>query len=373
VRRGRTWRRSAKVVRVHLDEGLRPLEVEPRYQHALLVVLSRDGFLGQALVPAEPVLTVERQWEAITRELEDRLWVRQVRDTFIRAVGGLGDERPDRSDPTVSVIVCTRDRPSDLRSCLDSIAALRTRPVEVIVVDNSPSDGAARELCRDYPVRYVLESSPGLARARNRGIVEARGEVVAFTDDDCVVDRHWLDGLGDPFHDPLVMALTGYAGPLELETPAQYLFEVHGGFQRFSERRLFDGASSSPISVAAAAGAGANSLFRRRVFGCSPRISGPGRLPATEKRSTPSIGSPRRATGSSSIQSESSGTAIEPSMLRYAEPCSATRPASLLTRRAVWSPTASSKLSTSGDGGAATSPVISGGGSAMTSEPCRST
>ena len=266
MRRGRTWRRSAKVVRVHLDEGLRPLEVEPRYQHALLVVLSRDGFLGQVLVPAEPVLTVERQWEAITRELEDRLWVRQVRDTFIRAVGGLGDERPDRSDPSVSVIVCTRDRPSDLRSCLDSIAALRTRPVEVIVVDNSPSDGATRELCRDYPVRYVLESSPGLARARNRGIVEARGEVVAFTDDDCVVDRHWLDGLGDPFHDPLVMALTGYAGPLELETPAQYLFEVHGGFQRFSERRLFDGASSSPISVAAAAGAGANSLFRRRVF-----------------------------------------------------------------------------------------------------------
>src|SRR5918999_1052279 len=266
VRRGSTWRRSAKVVRVHLDEGLRPLEVEPRYQHALLVVLSRDGFLGQVGVPAEPVLTVERQWDAITRELEDRLWERQVRDTFIRAVGGLGDERPDRSDPSVSVIVCTRDRPSNLRSCLDSISALGTRPVEVIGVDNSPSDGATRELCRDYPVRYVLESSPGLARARNRGIVEARGEVVAFTDDDCVVDRHWLDGLGDPFHDPLVMALTGYAGPLELETLAQYLFEVRGGFQRFSERRLFDGASSSPISVAAAAGAGANSLFRRRVF-----------------------------------------------------------------------------------------------------------
>jgi glycosyltransferase involved in cell wall biosynthesis len=266
VRGGSDRPRSAKVVRVHLDDGLRPLEVEERYQSALLIVLSREGFLGQVLVPAEPVLTVERQWDAITRELEQRLWARQVRGAFINAVSGLSDERPDRGDPTVSVIVCTRDRPHDLRSCLDSIAALRTRPREVIVVDNSPSDVATRELCRDYPVRYVPESRPGLARARNRGIVEAGGEVVAFTDDDCVVDRHWLDGLGDPFNDPLVMALTGYAGPLELETPAQYLFEVHGGFQRFSERRLFDGASSCPMSVAAAAGAGANSLFRRSVF-----------------------------------------------------------------------------------------------------------
>jgi hypothetical protein len=220
VRGGSDRPRSAKVVRVHLDDGLRPLEVEERYQSALLIVLSREGFLGQVLVPAEPVLTVERQWDAITRELEQRLWARQVRGAFINAVSGLSDERPDRGDPTVSVIVCTRDRPHDLRSCLDSIAALRTRPREVIVVDNSPSDVATRELCRDYPVRYVPESRPGLARARNRGIVEAGGEVVAFTDDDCVVDRHWLDGLGDPFNDPLVMALTGYAGPLELETPA---------------------------------------------------------------------------------------------------------------------------------------------------------
>jgi glycosyltransferase involved in cell wall biosynthesis len=250
---------------VDLDEGPRPVEVEHRYGRVLLVVLSREGFLGQVLVPAAPVLTVERQWDAIKRELGERLWARQLSRAFIRAARASGDG-PDLGDPSVSVVVCTRDRPRDLRSCLESIAALRTRPQEVIVVDNCPSDGATLDLCRDYPVRYVRESSPGLARARNRGILEARGEVVAFTDDDCVVDPHWLHGLGDPFNDPLVMALTGYAGPLELETPAQYLFELHGGFQRFPERRLFDGASSSPMRVAAAAGAGANAFFRRRVF-----------------------------------------------------------------------------------------------------------
>jgi glycosyltransferase involved in cell wall biosynthesis len=265
VRRGSGRPRTAKVVRVHLDDGPQPVNVEERYGHALLVVLSREGFLGQVLIPAEPLLTAERQWDAIRRELDERLWARQLSRAFIRAARGTVGG-PELGEPSVSVVVCTRDRPRDLRSCLDSIAALRTRPQEVIVVDNCPSDGETREVCRDYPVRYVLESRPGLARARNRGVLEARAELVAFTDDDCVVDRHWLDGLGDPFHDPLVMALTGYAGPVELETPAQYLFELHGGFQRFSERRLFDGASSSPMMVAAAAGAGANAFFRRRVF-----------------------------------------------------------------------------------------------------------
>ena len=195
-----------------------------------------------------------------------RLWTRQLRNAFARGARPATDERPDRRDPSVSLVVCTHDRPGDLRLCLDSIAELRSTPSEVIVVDNCPSDDATRELCHEYPVRYAREATPGLARARNRGVVEAGGEVVAFTDDDCVVDPRWLDDLGDAFDDPLVMALTGYAGPLELETPSQYLFEVHGGFQRFPERQLFDGASRSPVSIAAAAGPGANCLFRRRVF-----------------------------------------------------------------------------------------------------------
>jgi len=240
--------------------------VEERYRRVLLVVLARDGFIGQVLIPAEPILTVERQWAAITQELEDRLWARQLRNAFMRGARPAADERPDRRGPSVSLVVCTRDRPADLKQCLDSIAALHSAPSEVIVVDNCPSDQATRELCREYPVRYVHEGTPGLARARNRGVVEAGGEVVAFTDDDCVVDPHWLDDLGDAFDDPLVMALTGYAGPLELETSSQYLFEVHGGFQRFPQRHLFDGASSSPVPIAAAAGPGANCLFRRRVF-----------------------------------------------------------------------------------------------------------
>ena len=121
----------------------------------------------------------------------------------------------------MSVIVCTKDRPDDLRRCLDSLAALRTVPLELIVVDNSSGDPATAEICRGRSVRYVLESGRGSSRARNRGVAEARGEVVAFTDDDCMVDPGWLDGLADVFDDPLVMAVTGYCGPRSSSRPAR--------------------------------------------------------------------------------------------------------------------------------------------------------
>ena len=270
---------GAKVLRVSLDGGLRPIEVEDRYQRVVLVVMHRGAFLGQVTLAARRTLTVERQWSAIGDQLHDVLWRQWVRTAFTRAALGSPDKRPRPSRPSVSVIVCTRDRPQDLRVCLESIGRLRTPPAETIVVDNCPSDDATRRLCEDYPVRYLLEPTPGVSRAKNRAVLEARGEVIASVDDDCIVDPHWLDGLGDPFDDPLVMALTGYAGPLELETRAQYLFEAHGGLQRFQERLVFDGASGSPLQIGDTAGAGANSFYRRRVFdeiGLFPEDLGPG-------------------------------------------------------------------------------------------------
>ena len=167
--------------------------------------------------------------------------------------------------PTVSVIVCTRDRPADLRACLDSLVRLRTPPHEILVVDNCPSDDRAREVCAESPARYLREDRPGASRARNRGIVEATGEVIAFLDDDCVVDPGWLDELGETLADPLVMALTGYLGPLELDKRAQYLFEVRRlpALPRAPSVRRRPRLTGQAGGVA---GASANSMFRRRVF-----------------------------------------------------------------------------------------------------------
>src|SRR5215469_8201036 len=95
----------------------------------------------------------------------------------------------------ISLVVCTRDRCSSLRTCLEYIRRLESPGEwELIVVDNGSNDGTA-ELVRDFAegasfrVVLVYEPKRGLGRARNAGIARATGEIIAFTDDDCYVSR----------------------------------------------------------------------------------------------------------------------------------------------------------------------------------------
>jgi len=76
--------------------------------------------------------------------------------------------------------------------------------------------------------------------ARNRGVSETQAELVAFIDDDAVVDRGWLDWLAAPFTEPEVTATCGMVLPLELQTKAQKRFERYGGYSKGMERRTYD-------------------------------------------------------------------------------------------------------------------------------------
>jgi GT2 family glycosyltransferase len=255
---------AAKIFRISLDEPLRPVTVEDRYRQAVLVVTAGGSVVGQIWLPALTTIPVDLLRETIAADVGEWVWRRELRETVLLA--GRGPETEPRKNPGVSVVVCTRDRADQLRSCLESLGALSTPPTEVLVVDNYPSDDTTRLLCEEFPVRYLLEPHPGQSRARNLGIIEAAAELVAFTDDDCVVDEHWLDSLGQAFDDPLTMAATGFVAPLELETRAQCLFEMQGGFPKHFERTVFDNVSRSPVTSAGLVGAGANMVFRRSVF-----------------------------------------------------------------------------------------------------------
>lgn len=99
--------------------------------------------------------------------------------------------------PFFSIIIPTYNRPEKLRTCLDSLAKLeypRDR-FEVIVVDDGsslslePVVASFREL---LPVRLVSQPNAGPAAARNTGSVHAKGELLAYTDDDCTPDSKWL-------------------------------------------------------------------------------------------------------------------------------------------------------------------------------------
>jgi GT2 family glycosyltransferase len=104
----------------------------------------------------------------------------------------------------------------------------------VILVDNRPDASAQRtalhaRLATDPRVRVVTERRVGISAARNRGAWVARGELVAFTDDDAVVHPGWLRGIGRRFvAEPAVDCVSGVVLPAELETPAQIWFERSG-------------------------------------------------------------------------------------------------------------------------------------------------
>ena len=177
------------------------------------------------------------------------------------------------SGPSVSVVVCTRNRPDDLERCLQTICNMQPAPIEILVVDNAPSDERSREVVRGLPRSgYVVEPRPGLSWARNRGIVECAGEVIAFVDDDVTVDGRWVGRLQQAFHEnPAAGAVTGLICPSELETLAQARFEVHGGFGRGYAPRWFHPARGRrrlhwKACETGRFGTGANMAFRRTVF-----------------------------------------------------------------------------------------------------------
>ncbi len=175
--------------------------------------------------------------------------------------------------PLVTVAVCTRYRPDDLALCLNALNNLDYPKLDLLVVDNAPSTNATERLVRTtYPnMRYVCEPRPGLDWARNRAIIEARGEIIAYTDDDVMVDSAWVSALAKIFaENPEVMAVTGLVVPYELETEAQILFEIYGGFGRGFQRKWYRLHREKRYRWGdlgtGELGTGANMAYRRSVF-----------------------------------------------------------------------------------------------------------
>lgn len=116
----------------------------------------------------------------------------------------------DASTPQATLVICTRNRPTLLRKCLEGIQNLLQQPKEVIVVDNSEGDEATLAVADQFGARYVLAAPPGLSRARNRGIQEAKTDVVAFLDDDAIPSPDWLTHMLAVFQDAEIGAASGH-------------------------------------------------------------------------------------------------------------------------------------------------------------------
>ncbi len=218
---------------------------------------------------------LERHADGIIRQLV-RLSLTARRPRGGWAPAALLELAPPAADPgpSMTVAVCTRDRPGELARCLEALHRSSAPGLDLLVVDNAPGTETVRELveARFPQVRYAREPRPGLNWARNRAILEASGEILAFTDDDAVPDPGWARAVVRAFAEQAdVMAVTGPVVPEELETEAQQLFEDYGGFGRGFERRWCRADGDHRGRAAghhrpAQFGTGANMAFRRQLF-----------------------------------------------------------------------------------------------------------
>ncbi len=112
--------------------------------------------------------------------------------------------------PKVSVIVPVHNGEKLLPLCLDSLMNVDypKEQLEIIVVDYNSTDDSSN-IIKKYPVKYIREKKKGLGIARNTGIKLSSGELIAFTDHDCVVDKAWIANLVEAFKTDLTIGGCG--------------------------------------------------------------------------------------------------------------------------------------------------------------------
>jgi GT2 family glycosyltransferase len=200
--------------------------------------------------------------------------------------GGFGDKGREACSWRAAVSDPEPDATIVINSCAASGSLERTIKsalqqdypnAGLVVVDNRPATSGIRAFLNDRfrkseCVTYVTEPQPGLGRARNAGLRAATTQIVAFTDDDVVLDQSWLGWLVAGFHvTDRVGCVTGLIVPLELETKAQVFMEDFSGFAKGFEQRTWDRDEHRldhplyPYTVGLF-GSGASAAFRREVL-----------------------------------------------------------------------------------------------------------
>jgi O-antigen biosynthesis protein len=251
---------------IELDAPLPPITASdgvnsPRYGSVQMLVRLHHTPLGMVELPLlEDTLTAETYAPVIWEKLSDPINSHLKRDGLGELTNlptsGLSsagtpsckheEERLLKESPLISVVICTHERPKMLRICLESIFKLQYPNYEVVVVDNAPKTDTTRVevekfIEQSFNLQYVVEPNQGQCWARNTGARAARGELIAYTDDDVIVDSHWLVGVLRGFSaGENVGGVNGLTIPAELETIEQTWFEQSGGFNKGYEQKIYD-------------------------------------------------------------------------------------------------------------------------------------
>ena len=159
----------------------------------------------------------------------------------------------------VSVVVPAHNAEKSIGECIQSLIDLDypRDDYEIIIVDNASRDGT-ESVIKSYPVAYVFQPRPGAAAARNMGVSTARGDYIAFTDSDCVVDRRWITELIKGFTGDRVASV---GGMINVPPPRTDLEHYNCRYNPISQENAIEKnviLFPHPIT--------ANVMFRRDIF-----------------------------------------------------------------------------------------------------------
>lgn len=171
-----------------------------------------------------------------------------------------------------TVVVTTRDRREGALAAAASALAQDPPPLEVLVIDNGSQDGTPEAIAARFgaAVRVAVEPRRGLSAARNRAVELARGDTIAFLDDDAAAAPGWLAALGRCLEETGALGCGGPAVPdWEAPPPARVLASAKaqsymGVFSLGAERR--------PLSSFRDFLIGTNCAYRREVFAAGERF-----------------------------------------------------------------------------------------------------
>lgn len=260
----------------------------PDQAAARILVRLHRAAIGYVTVRSQPVRTLGvRAREAAELNLAEAIGRHLQVDAAANGTDGAGDwvtqvtcprRFPADGADGLSVVVCTRNRPQSLRECIGSLQRVTYAPMEIMVVDNAPSGPETRDVVADLAaddprIRYLCEPCPGLSRARNLGLSQASFGLVAFTDDDAVVDAGWPQAVVAGFAaDPRAALITGLVCTRSLDTAPERYFDRRYSWGKKLEPRRYDLTENRDPSglypfSAGIFGTGANFAVRRASFG----------------------------------------------------------------------------------------------------------
>jgi cellulose synthase/poly-beta-1,6-N-acetylglucosamine synthase-like glycosyltransferase len=168
----------------------------------------------------------------------------------MRTVGGLQEvavlhpcnDRDVAQSPSASIIIPTFNGARRIGNCLAALLQqIAGKNAEILVVNDGSTDDVAGMVARYPSVRLINQRNSGPAAARNRGALEACGNIILFTDDDCVPVSNWLSSMLEPFDDPEIVGVKGVYRTRQSRLAARFVqVEYEDRYRRMAGMRSID-------------------------------------------------------------------------------------------------------------------------------------